>query len=161
MYLNIISLFQVFEGDGLPNKICHPCRYQLEKSYTFRKKCEHSDLKLRQHLKELKEKLGCQDISQVSDIFEGADTAEPSTSESTVIELQEGSTEQDLVGVTQVTYIQPDPEPEDDPESITLKPDTDESCKEACTLGSDIKKEMTVVEDTLEQVILLFLHSYK
>lgn len=61
----ICFVYKVFEGDGLPNKICHPCRYQLDKSYTFRKKCENSDLKLRQHLKDLQEKLGT-DISQLT-----------------------------------------------------------------------------------------------
>lgn len=31
--------------------ICIACKYQLEKSYVFRKKCESSDHRLRRHLK--------------------------------------------------------------------------------------------------------------
>lgn len=31
--------------------ICHPCKYQLEKSYQFKKKCEATDAKLRKHIK--------------------------------------------------------------------------------------------------------------
>lgn len=41
----------MYEEDGLPNMICHPCKYQLEKSYQFKKKCEAADAKLRKHMK--------------------------------------------------------------------------------------------------------------
>lgn len=40
----------MYEDDGLPNMICHPCKYQLEKSYQFKKKCEAADFKLRKHM---------------------------------------------------------------------------------------------------------------
>ncbi|XP_015126579.1 zinc finger protein 264 [Diachasma alloeum] len=42
---------EVYEEDGLPNMICHPCKYQLDKSYQFKKKCEAADAKLRKHMK--------------------------------------------------------------------------------------------------------------
>lgn len=50
--------FQVYEQDGLPNMICHPCKYQLEKSYQFRKKCQAADTKLRKHMKLIQQLTG-------------------------------------------------------------------------------------------------------
>ncbi|KAK0098040.1 hypothetical protein PV326_011575 [Microctonus aethiopoides] len=52
---------EVFEEDGLPNMICHPCKYQLEKSYQFKKKCEAADTKLRKHMKLIKKLTGQHD----------------------------------------------------------------------------------------------------
>jgi len=51
-------MFQVYEQDGLPNMICHPCKYQLEKSYQFRKKCQAADAKLRKHMKLIQQLTG-------------------------------------------------------------------------------------------------------
>lgn len=67
-------------------------------------------------------------------------------------------TEEDLVGVGQVTYIQPDPEPEDDSENITLSIETEELNKEACTLDTiQLKKEVIEAEqdDTDDNVFIL------
>ncbi|EEZ98149.1 zinc finger protein 358 [Tribolium castaneum] len=133
---------EVFEGDGLPNKICHPCKFQLEKSYNFRKKCENSDMKLRQHLKSLQAKIGDADLNVSGE----SEAAVEESQEKQEDEVKEPSTEEDLVGVTQVAYIQPDPEPEDDPESITLPADADVVNKDACTLKS-LKREVMDVED--------------
>ncbi|XP_055905623.1 zinc finger and SCAN domain-containing protein 12 [Eupeodes corollae] len=44
---------EVQNGDGLPSLICEKCRYQLEVSYYFRKKCQISDGKLRKHIRML------------------------------------------------------------------------------------------------------------
>ncbi|XP_029677287.1 zinc finger protein 2 homolog [Formica exsecta] len=49
---------EVYEQDGLPNMICHPCKYQLEKSYQFRKKCQAADAKLRKHMKLIQQLTG-------------------------------------------------------------------------------------------------------
>ncbi|XP_044258605.1 zinc finger protein 358-like [Tribolium madens] len=133
---------EVFEGDGLPNKICHPCKFQLEKSYNFRKKCENSDMKLRQHLKSLQAKIGDVDLSVSGESEPAVEEVQEKEEE----ETKEPSTEEDLVGVTQVAYIQPDPEPEDDPESITLPADADVVNKDACTLKS-LKREVMDVEE--------------
>lgn len=63
------------------------------------------------------------------------------------METEEPSTEEDLVGVTQVTYIQPDPEPEDDPENITLPLEVEEVNKEACTISHvPMKKELPSID---------------
>lgn len=51
-------ILQVYEEDGLPNMICHPCKYQLEKSYQFKKKCEAADAKLRKHMKLIQQLTG-------------------------------------------------------------------------------------------------------
>lgn len=130
---------EVFEGDGLPDKICHPCKYQLEKSYNFRKKCEQSDLKLRQHLRELNEFSEPNDDE--NEDFEQEDKDEQmenekKTSSSSADGASDAggpSREEDLLGMAKVTYIQPDPEPNEDPENITL-PTESETSKEACTL---------------------------
>ncbi|KAI4458809.1 zinc finger protein [Holotrichia oblita] len=154
---------EVFEGDGLPDKICHPCKYQLEKSYTFRKKCETSDLKLRQHLKVVQNNYDDEPMS-VEDVTE-KETMSTKVSEDTVSNSEiddapvDVRTEEDLVGVTQVTYIQPeiDPEPDEDPESITLPTETEEVNKEACTLDNiQLKKEVIEPEhDDDENVFIL------
>lgn len=65
-----------------------------------------------------------------------------------------------------MSYIQPDPEPENDPESITLPPETDEAIKEACTLktadqlkteidteNEDGEDNVFIIEDTEQQVM--------
>lgn len=38
--------------------ICYPCKYQLEKSYQFKKKCEAADVKLRKHMKLIQQLTG-------------------------------------------------------------------------------------------------------
>lgn len=48
--------------------ICHPCRYQLDKCYAFKKKCENSDVKLKRHIKYIQEKDGQGD--EVMDLTE-------------------------------------------------------------------------------------------
>ncbi|CAH1373980.1 hypothetical protein MTP99_015349 [Tenebrio molitor] len=137
---------EVFDGDGLPNKICHPCKFQLEKSYNFRKKCESSDMKLRQHLKSLQAKIGGVDLA-IAEESESSTVEDVSNPEKQTELNKDGpSTEEDLVGVTQVAYIQPDPEPEDDPENITLPPEAELVNKDACTLKS-LKREVMDVEE--------------
>ncbi|CAH0559583.1 unnamed protein product [Brassicogethes aeneus] len=132
---------EVFEGDGLPDKICHPCKYQLEKSYNFRKKCENSDMKLRQHVLELQEynepdqdEDPCEEQEEITEIHE---EQEP---------MQSTSAEQDLVQSTIVKYIQADNDDnEQEAENITLSSETD---KEACTLKSaQMKTELVETEE--------------
>ena len=38
--------------------ICHPCKYQLEKSYQFKQKCQAADAKLRKHLRMIQQLAG-------------------------------------------------------------------------------------------------------
>lgn len=63
--------------------------------------------------------------------------------------ILEANTEEDLVGVTQVTYIQPDPEPEEDAENITLSVEAEEMNKEACTI-SNVPAKNDYVEEQHE-----------
>lgn len=65
------------------------------------------------------------------------------------------STEEDLVGVAQVAYIQPDNDPEEDAESITLPPETELINKEACTLSVIPKKELIEVENESNSVFMV------
>lgn len=137
----------------MPDKICRTCKFQLEKSYNFRKKCEQSDMKLRQHLRELRE-LELVNAEQADDVMEIEDiNDELSEKENS----QAGpSTEEDLVGVAKVTYIQQDPEPEPDPDNITLPIQTDNTVKEACTLNvDDLKSEIDTENEELENSFII------
>lgn len=128
----------------MPNKICHPCKFQLEKSYVFRKKCENSDTKLRQHIKSLQEKIGDVDLTKIEDNEVPIEEESRYEGEAEVAR-EEPSTEEDLVGVTQVAYLQPDQEPDDDPENITLPAEEELVNKDACTLKT-MKKERVEIE---------------
>lgn len=44
---------QVWPADGLPGRICHDCIVKLDISFQFKKQCEASDRRLRQHLASL------------------------------------------------------------------------------------------------------------
>lgn len=136
--------------------ICHSCRIQLEKFYTFKKKCESSDLKLRRHVKLIQEKI-CKEtengengkILNVNDVL--ADLMNDDTSEEP--NQEEPSSEQDIVGA-RVAYLQNDMDQQDenDPESITLPIEHEDSMtKEACTLKTlNLKKEL---EDQDEEMM--------
>ncbi|KAG5880663.1 hypothetical protein JTB14_037562 [Gonioctena quinquepunctata] len=139
---------EVFEGDGLPDKICRPCNYQLNKSYHFRKKCETSDLKLRLHLKDLPEEV-CDDEDNGMEI----DESESQDVQEIEDDQIEPSTEEDLVGVTKVAYLQQDQELEPDPENITLPVESDETEKEACTLRTEYQLKTEVDTENEEEEV--------
>lgn len=153
--------------------ICHPCRYQLEKSYAFKKKCENSDIRLRQHLKIIREKIGTDEgepmeedvkeqmqkadaVNQLLEDLMGTDDEPPKESIEEVV-TTEPQTEQELLGVAQVAYIQPDTETleeeeEQQPENITLPLETEHMNKEACTLtNTQMKKEIIEPEEEEEE----------
>lgn len=136
-------------------------------------------MKLRQHLRELKEKIG----EEENDQFEDEESTEMEVAETLVHTVSQDSaqpgpsTEEDLVGniilqiymyiflsynmfyigVTKVSYIQPDPEPENDPESITLPPEIDEAIKEACTLktADQLKTEVDTENEEADNVFII------
>lgn len=56
-----------------------------------------------------------------------------------------------------MSYIQPDPEPDNDPESITLPPETDETIKEACTLktADQLKTEIDTENEEADNVFII------
>lgn len=133
------------EGDGLPDKICHPCKFQLEKSYAFRKKCETSDLKLRQHLLEIQEYNKDMENEAAQEEEESREALEITGEQEHIMETNEQNTEAEIVQSTIVKYIEADNEPEADPENITLPSEVD---KEACTLkNSELKTEVIESED--------------
>lgn len=100
-------------------------------------------MKLRQHLKMLHENIG-----EIQHVTETSNTSEKEESDIQEIDSAddqpEPSTEQDLVGVTRVAYIQPDGEPEEDPENITLPPETELINKQACTISTGALKKETI-----------------
>lgn len=102
-------------------------------------------MKLRQHLRMLQEKIGqVPNLSEESSTEDNREDLQQETTieESSTTQEDQPSTEEDLVGVTQVAYIQPNNEPEEDAESITLPPETELINKEACTLSAIPKKEI-------------------
>lgn len=140
--------------------ICQSCKIQLEKFYTFKKKCENSDLKLRRHIKLIQEKICKSDQENgevrinVNDVL--SELMNDDSNEENKDNSDEPSNEQDLVGA-RVAYLEPDIEQtdENDPENITLPVETeDTSTKEACTLKTiNLKKEiMDEPEDMMEDV---------
>lgn len=99
----------------------------------------------------LQEKIG--EVSSLNEEEENLEISvqeqeQEATVEDSKNEELQPSTEEDLVGVTQVAYIQPgDNEPEEEAENITLPPETELINKEACTLPVTPKKENTDVDD--------------
>lgn len=59
--------------------ICHPCKYQLEKSYQFKKKCEAADVKLRKHMRLINQMTGEEDDEESQDSM-GTSIDQPSSS---------------------------------------------------------------------------------
>lgn len=104
----------------------------------------------------LQEKLGDVDIISEEESEGIQEAYERSEKEILQVSTETGepSTEEDLVGVTQVAYIDPTPEPTDEnPENITLPMETDHLNKEACTLVTEMqmKKENTEIENADER----------
>lgn len=106
----------------------------------------------------LQEKIG--DIQNLPEAMEDDTREEVEAQDTTECEneQEQPSTEEDLVGVTQVAYIQPDAEPEEDPECITLPPEAEHSNKQACTLSTlQLKKEVQEVEPTEQETENIFV----
>lgn len=105
-------------------------------------------------MKEIREKCGSSELDlaipdAINETMEDQPQEEENPEGQPTDQNGEPSTEQDLVGVTQVTYIQPDPEPDEDPENITLPPEVEEVNKEACTLNAvaTMKKEIDLDQE--------------
>lgn len=106
----------------------------------------------------LREKIG--EIQSLPEAMEDDTREEPEEQDSTECENQQEhpSTEEDLLGVTQVAYIHPDAEPEEDPECITLPPEAEHSNKQACTLSTvQLKKEVQETEPAEQETESIFL----
>lgn len=41
--------FKIYEGDGLPDKICSECIQKLSSAHIFKQQCERSDQELRRN----------------------------------------------------------------------------------------------------------------
>ncbi|OXU24517.1 hypothetical protein TSAR_008040 [Trichomalopsis sarcophagae] len=166
---------EVYEEDGLPNMICHPCKYQLEKSYQFKKKCEAADAKLRKHVKLIQQLSGQEDddtrsqdsrsesehtqssgksrrVKQLlADLVSSKPDASNSQAEGDPIEV----TEEELVGGYILGMGAENADLEDnlseDPENITLVPAEERSAKARCTIrGTRIKQEQESDEEADE-----------
>ncbi|XP_021936507.1 zinc finger protein 583-like, partial [Zootermopsis nevadensis] len=62
---------EVFEGDGLPSQICRQCTEELDSYYKFKQKCENSDARLRQRLKNIKTMQFQAKVPQTSSLIKG------------------------------------------------------------------------------------------
>ena len=162
----------MYEEDGLPNMICHPCKYQLEKSYQFKKKCEAADTKLRKHVKLIQQLSGeeesrSQDESDqtqsnsgksrrvkqlLADLVSSKSDASNEQVEGDPIEV----TEEELVGGYILGVGAENADMDDlpeDPENITLGPAEERTAKARCTIrGARIKQEQESDEETDEVV---------
>ncbi|KAJ8670711.1 hypothetical protein QAD02_001970 [Eretmocerus hayati] len=174
MPLRIMSCvnLEVYEEDGLPNMICHPCKYQLEKSYQFKKKCEAADTKLRKHVKLIQQITGQEDDDEksqdsrseneqtqtsgrskrVKQLLADLVTTRPEVSDSQMEGESIEVTEEELVGgyILGVGAENADMEDADmeDPEHITLMPAEQRSAKAHCTIrGTRIKQEQDSEDD--------------
>ncbi|KYM99966.1 PREDICTED: zinc finger protein 248-like [Cyphomyrmex costatus] len=173
MPLRILSCvnIEVFEQDGLPNMICHPCKYQLEKSYQFRKKCQAADTKLRKHMKLIQQLTGQDEEGENQD--SSKDESQESTGKSKQVKQlladlvsTEGNsgqmdgdpievTEEELVGGYILGMTSENPEMEEniseDPENITLVPAEERMAKARCTIRTTrIKQEQESDDETEE-----------
>ncbi|KAF7994793.1 hypothetical protein HCN44_004265 [Aphidius gifuensis] len=158
---------EVFEEDGLPNMICQACKYQLEKSYQFRKKCEASDTKLRRHMKEIhrlsgqtdgtddnQENINEEDIKE-SSLRSGksrkikqllTDLASPKPDDNQDDGDPINVTEEELVGgyiLGMGAEMENDDNAPEDPSNITLNISEETQAKARCTIrGTRIKEEV-------------------
>ncbi|XP_046738709.1 zinc finger protein 595-like isoform X3 [Diprion similis] len=149
--------------------ICHPCKYQLEKSYQFKKKCEAADFKLRKHIKLIQHLTGQEENSsqegdhehpsgsgkskQVKQLLADLVSTKGNSShtEGDPIEV----TEEELVGGYILGMHAENPEMEDplfdDPENITLIPAEERAAKARCTIRTTrIKQEQDSDEEADE-----------
>ncbi|KAL0100411.1 hypothetical protein PUN28_019631 [Cardiocondyla obscurior] len=151
--------------------ICHPCKYQLEKSYQFKKKCQAADSKLRKHMKLIHQLTGQDEEGESQD--SGREESKESTGKSKQVKQlladlvstkgdnsqTDGDaikvTEEELVGGYILGMASENPEMEEnvseDPENITLVPAEERTAKARCTIRtSRIKQEQESDEETEE-----------
>ena len=143
--------------------ICRPCKYQLEKSYQFKKKCEAADTKLRKHVKQIQRLTGEDESDRLEENGEESQKASSSGKSRQVKQLLadlvatkgDGSqgdgdpievTEEELVGGYILGMASENMEMEESisegPSNITLMPAEEKSAKARCTMrGTRIKQE--------------------
>lgn len=160
--------------------ICHPCKYQLEKSYQFKKKCEAADTKLRKHVKQINqltqdendEESESQDSQ--NEVKETQSTGNSKKVKQLLADLvttkgdQAGQdisaievTEEELVGGyilgMNAENVEVDESYVEAPENITLIPAEGRTAKARCTIkGARIKQEHESDEDgqEMQQVLV-------
>lgn len=155
--------------------ICHPCKYQLEKSYQFKKKCETADIKLRKHVKLIHQLTGPEDDDSRSQDSRSENEQQSNSGKSkrvkqlladlvsTKTNIADSQTEGDPIEVTEEELVggyilgvgAENADMEDnfseDPENITLVPTEERSAKARCTIrGSRIKQEQESDEEAEE-----------
>ncbi|XP_014216317.1 zinc finger protein 543 [Copidosoma floridanum] len=166
---------EVYEEDGLPNMICHPCKYQLEKSYQFKKKCEAADAKLRKHVKMIQQLTGEEDEGKIQDSCSDGEQVQSSGKSKRVKQLladlvsskTEASssqadgepievTEEELVGgyILGVGTENADMDENfsEGPENITLTPSEGRMAKARCTMRAARIKQEQESEDEGDEI---------
>ncbi|XP_028048994.1 zinc finger protein 543 isoform X2 [Monomorium pharaonis] len=151
--------------------ICHPCKYQLEKSYQFRKKCQAADAKLRKHMKLIHQLTGQDEEgeSQDSNRDEESSTGKSKQVKQLLADLVSTKgdssqvdgdpievTEEELVGGYILGMNSENPEMEEniseDPENITLVPAEERTAKARCTIRTTRIKQEQESDDETEEV---------
>ncbi|XP_039302235.1 zinc finger and SCAN domain-containing protein 12 isoform X3 [Solenopsis invicta] len=151
--------------------ICHPCKYQLEKSYQFRKKCQAADTKLRKHMKLIQQLTGDEEGENQDNRDESKESntgkskqvkqlladlvstkGDSSQTDGDPIEV----TEEELVGGYILGMNSENPEIEEsvseDPENITLVPAEERTAKARCTIRATRIKQEQESDDETEEV---------
>lgn len=164
--------------------ICHPCKYQLEKSYQFKKKCEVADAKLRKHMNLIHQLTGQEDTedqSRTEDIHE--ESEEPIKGKSNRVKqlladlvsskgnIVSGETDGEPIEVTEEELVggyilgmgaeNPDMEEglSEDPENITLIPAEEKTAKARCTIRTTRIKQEQESEDEADEVQRAIAHA--
>jgi hypothetical protein len=69
IFLILVSLLQVYAGDGLPAQVCQQCVQQVNICYNFKIQCEKSDANLREYLHSLQPQEFSIQVGEVVCIF--------------------------------------------------------------------------------------------
>ncbi|CAL7935965.1 unnamed protein product [Xylocopa violacea] len=150
--------------------ICHPCKYQLEKSYQFKKKCEAADAKLRKHIKLIQQLTGQSEEGENQDsnreeLKDSSNSGKSKQVKQLLADLvstkgDSGQTDGDPIEVTEEElvggYILENLEMEEtvseDPANITLGPAEERAAKARCTIRTTRIKQEQDSDDEAEEV---------
>ncbi|XP_015588346.1 zinc finger protein 543 isoform X2 [Cephus cinctus] len=154
--------------------ICHPCKYQLEKSYQFKKKCEAADTKLRKHMKLIQQLTGHEEEEEreegaEQDSKDASGSGKSKQVKQLLADLVSSKgdsgqadgdpiqvTEEELVGGYILGMASENPEMDETmsegPENITLIPAEERTAKARCTIRTTRIKQEHESEDEAEEV---------
>lgn len=154
--------------------ICHPCKYQLEKSYQFKKKCEAADAKLRKHMKLIQQLTGQSEEGEKQDssreeLADSSNSGKSKQVKQLLADLvstkgESGQADGDPIEVTEEELVggyilgmnsenlEMEETMSEDPVNITLVPAEERAAKAHCTIRTTRIKQEQESEDEAEEV---------